>query len=198
MNKKRFNTNIQEEKLLLLKKIALENSIGANDTIEMFVDMYLEQQTRAKHVSEISFNNKLKQILIDELREKDLVLENYKILLEQKWISNYKKHSEKRHNRLLEEYTEIFIEDTDNQKNYFIQFTYFETEEKEIEIECVNYNIIEKEKERFIESLEIILEEKISEDELDKIIRIDNAVMKCSKVKNFEHYSTERTIFYNV
>lgn len=38
--KKRFNTNIREEKLIELKKMALEEGIGANDLIEKLVDIY--------------------------------------------------------------------------------------------------------------------------------------------------------------
>lgn len=38
--KKRFNTNIREDKLIELKKMALDEGLGANDLIEKMIDIY--------------------------------------------------------------------------------------------------------------------------------------------------------------
>ena len=56
MEKKRFNTNIREDKLLALKKIALQKGIGANDMIENLVDMYLDLQEKSNYVNKINFS----------------------------------------------------------------------------------------------------------------------------------------------
>lgn len=40
MVKKRFNTNLREEKILELKSVALKEGLGANELIEKMLDIY--------------------------------------------------------------------------------------------------------------------------------------------------------------
>lgn len=60
--KKRFNTNIREEKLIELKKMALEEGIGANDLIEKLVDIYSVLKKNPKYLKIIEDFEKLQKL----------------------------------------------------------------------------------------------------------------------------------------
>ena len=70
--KKRFNTNIEENKLIKLKQIALAKGIGANDLIEEWVDEYLEDGTKkAKSLwKRMGLSTQVPECVLEELEEK--------------------------------------------------------------------------------------------------------------------------------
>lgn len=51
MVKKRFNTNLREEKILELKSVALKEGLGANELIEKMLDIYKIVKMNDKIVS---------------------------------------------------------------------------------------------------------------------------------------------------
>lgn len=62
--KKRFNTNIREDKIIELKILAAQESLGANDMIEKMIDVY----------KIVKSNPKILELLENELIIKKLKL----------------------------------------------------------------------------------------------------------------------------
>ena len=49
MTKKRFNTNMEESKIIALKEAAAKEGIGANDLIERLLNEYLEKNDKSSN-----------------------------------------------------------------------------------------------------------------------------------------------------
>lgn len=67
--KKRFNTNIRESKLVELKKLAIDEGLGANAMIEKMIDIYKLVKENPK-ILELLEN----ELAIKKLKSKDSLL----------------------------------------------------------------------------------------------------------------------------
>lgn len=197
MEKKRFNTNIREDKLLALKKIALQKGIGANDMIENLVDMYLDLQEKSNYVNKINFSTQLNSCILEQLRKEGLHIGKNKILLERKWLCEYKQAHIDEFGIYREENVETFVEDTETKIIYLIRYNYMETT-KTKKIEEIYFSKLNESKQALIKSFKFILEEKIDGEDLEKELHIDNAIVKMSKCKDFTYYTKQEAILYNV
>ena len=195
MKKKRFNTNIREDKLIALKDIAQKEGIGANDMIEKLVDGYIEKNNKSLQVP-ISLDTKLEPKIIAELRREGLVLSDYKVLMIKKTRYIYKPEHFKECGIYSEEVVEIDLEDNTTGTLYFVAYTLLKTVDED-KIEGLYFiNTTDRYgKDSVFSGMDYVYREKY---EFEKEIFIDGVKIKWIETSEYPNYRLEKVLLYTL
>ena len=189
MTKKRFNTNMEESKIIALKEAAAKEGIGANDLIERLLNEYLEKNDKSLQAP-INLDTEIPQKIITELRREGLVLNEYEVLLIQKTRYIYKSKNLLEHGIFREEAVEIDLKNTATVKLYFVSYNGLETF-KGNKIEGLYFE--ENEKTR-LQGMDYIYNEKY--DSYEKEIFINGVRVKWLETAEFDNYRREKVLVY--
>lgn len=187
--KKRFNTNMEESKIIALKTLAQEEGIGANDMIEKLVDEYIEKNDKSLRVP-INLDTKIPQKIIAELRREGLVLNDYEVMLIQKTRYIYKSKHFREHGIYREEAVEIDLRNNATGKLYFVSYNLLETLDGD-KIEGLYFT--ENERTR-LEGMDYIYNEKYYG--YEKEIFINGVRVKWLETAEFDNYRREKVLVY--
>lgn len=187
--KKRFNTNIEEDKIKLLKEIAEKEGIGANDLIEKLLDQYVAKKDKCLQAP-LNLDTKIQQEVIAALRREGLVLDEYEVLMIQKTRYMYKSRHFNEYGIYREESVEIDLRDLKTYKLYFVSYTKLEKLEG---VEFEGLYFAENEKDR-LESIDYIYNEKY--DNYEKEIFINGVRIKLLETAEFDNYRREKILVY--
>lgn len=195
MEKKRFNTNIREEKLIALKKLAEEENMGANDMIEKLVDEYVEKRNKELQVP-INLDTKIDEKIIVALRREGLVLNNYQILLMKKIRYIYKPEHFANCGIYNEEVVEIDLRDNITGNLYFLAYTILKTTNGD-KIDGLYF--IDK-TERYgekatIDGMDYTYYKKY---DFEKEIHINGNKIKWLETSEYPHYRLEKVLLYTL
>lgn len=195
MEKKRFNTNIREDKLIALKRLAELENMGANDMIEKLVDEYIEKNNKSLQVP-MNLDTKLEQQILIALRREGLVLKDYEILMIKKTRYIYKtKHFEECgiHN---EEVVEIDLRDTETGTLYFIAYNLLKRVTGD-EIEGIYFINTSNEygEDSVFNSMKYVYNEKY---DFEKEIFINGAKIKWIETRETDNYRLEKVLLYTL
>ena len=195
MEKKRFNTNIREDKLIALKDIAQKEGIGANDMIEKLVDGYIEKNNKSLQVP-ISLDTKLEPKIITELRREGLVLNDYKVLMIKKTRYIYKPEHFQECGIYNEEVVEIDLEDIATGTLYFVGYNLLKRVEGD-EIEGLHFINTTKTygKDSVFRGMEYVYNEKY---DFEKEIFINGTKIKWIETSEYPNYRLEKILLYTL
>ena len=195
MEKKRFNTNMREDKLIALKEIAQKEGIGANDLIEKLVDGYIEKNNKNLQVP-ISLDTKLEPKIITELRREGLVLNDYKVLMIKKTRYIYKPEHFEQCGIYNEEVVEIDLEDTATGNLYFVGYTWLKTVDGD-KIEGLYFLDTTKQygNDSVLSGMNYVYNEKF---DFEKEIFIDGAKIKWIETSEYPNYRLEKVLLYTL
>lgn len=195
MEKKRFNTNIREDKLIALKRLAELENMGANDMIEKLVDEYIEKNNKSLQVP-MNLDTKLEQQILIALRREGLVLKDYEILMIKKTRYIYKtKHFEKC-GIYNEEVVEIDLRDTETGTLYFIAYNLLKRVTGD-EIEGIYFINTSNEygEDSVFNSMKYVYNEKY---DFEKEIFINGAKIKWIETRETDNYRLEKVLLYTL
>lgn len=193
MKKKRFNTNIREDKLIALKEVAKKECIGANDLIEKLVDGYIEKNNKSLRVP-IILDTKLEPKIITELRRKGLVLNDYNVLMIKKTRYIYKPEHLEKCGIYNEEVVEIDLKDTKTGTLYFVAYTLLKTvnEDKIEDLYFINTTDRYGEDSVF-RSIDYVYNEKF---DFEKEILTNGIKIKWIETSEYPNYRLEKILLY--
>ena len=195
MEKKRFNTNIREDKLIALKRLAELENMGANDMIEKLVDEYIEKNNKSLQVP-ISLDTKLEPKIITELRREGLVLNEYKVMMIKKTRYIYKPEHFEECGIYNEEVVEIDLEDTVTGTLYFVAYTLLKTVDGDKLEDLYFINKTQRYgKDSAFRSMDYVYNEKY---DFEKEIFIDGAKIKWIETSEYPNYRLERVLVYTL
>lgn len=196
MAKKRFNTNIEEEKIIALKKLAEQENMGANDMIEKLVDEYIERKNKDLQAP-ITLDTKLDEKIIVGLRREGLVLSDYKVFMIKKNRYIYKKEHFKKCNIYNEEVVEIDLQDNRTGKLYFVSYTLIKTVVED-KIEGLYFiNTTEQcSNDSVLKSMDYSYNRKYNS--FEKEIYLNECKIKLIETSEHANYRLEKVILYNV
>ena len=198
--KKRFNTNIDEEKLEKLKEIADYLGIGANDLIEKLVDEYEDVYLENKPKT-LNFSTQIPYSIVEYMREeKNINIENYEILQSLQDIYNH-----------YEEYQEILGFKKEIQSNsYLLNKDTNEIYQLNYYLGVANRDFLGEDKvsvlfdkvtlydtETIIKNLEYTWKKKDEYQVYDRQITINNIGARLIKFTAFPRYSKEKVLIHN-
>lgn len=195
MEKKRFNTNIREDKLIALKRLAELENMGANDMIEKLVDEYIEKNNKSLQAP-ISLDTKLEPKIITELRREGLVLNDYKVLMIKKTRYIYKPEHFEECGIYNEEVVEIDLEDTATGNLYFVGYTWLKTVDGD-KIEGLYFLDTTKQygNDSVLSGMNYVYNEKFDS---EKEIFIDGAKIKWIETSEYPNYRLEKVLVYTL
>lgn len=195
VEKKRFNTNIREDKLIALKRLAELENMGANDMIEKLVDEYIEKNNKSLQAP-ISLDTKLEPKIITELRREGLVLNDYKVLMIKKTRYIYKPEHFEECGIYNEEVVEIDLEDTATGNLYFVGYTWLKTVDGD-KIEGLYFLDTTKQygNDSVLSGMNYVYNEKFDS---EKEIFIDGAKIKWIETSEYPNYRLEKVLVYTL
>ena len=195
MEKKRFNTNIREDKLILLKKLAEQENIGANDMIEKLVDEYMEKKNKDLQVP-ITLDTELDATIVAELRREGLVLEDYQILLVKKTRYIYKPEHFENCGIYNEEVVEIDLKDSITGNLYFVAYTLLKTTDGEKIDGLYFINNTERYGEKAtMDGMDYVYYKKY---DFEKEIFINGNKIKWLETSEYPQYRLEKVLLYTL
>lgn len=195
MAKKRFNTNIEESKIIALKSLAEQENMGANDMIEKLVDEYIERKNKDLQVP-ISLDTKLDATIVAELRREGLVLHDYQTLLVKKTRYIYKPEHFANCGIYNEEVVEVDLKDDMTGNLYFVAYTLLKTTNGD-KIDGLYF--IDK-SERYgdkatIDGMNYVYYKKY---DFEKEIYIDGKKIKWIETSEYPMYRLEKVLLYTL
>lgn len=195
MEKKRFNTNIREDKLIALKRLAELENMGANDMIEKLVDEYIEKNNKSLQVP-MNLDTKLEQQILIALRREGLVLKDYEILMIKKTRYIYKTKHFKECGIYNEEVVEIDLRDTETGTLYFIAYNLLKRVTGD-EIEGIYFINTSNEygEDSVFNSMKYVYNEKY---DFEKEIFINGAKIKWIETRETDNYRLEKVLLYTL
>lgn len=195
MEKKRFNTNIREDKLIALKKLAEEENMGANDMIEKLVTEYIEKKNKDLQAP-INLDTKLEQPVVTGLRREGLILQDYKVLMIKKTRYIYKPEHFKECSIYSEEVVEIDLKDNATGNLYFVAYTWLKTKDGD-EVEGLYF--IDKTArygdKATMEGMDYVYYQK---HDFEKEIYINGNRIKWLETSEYPNYRLEKVLLYTV
>ena len=190
MTKKRFNTNMEESKIIALKEVAEKEGMGANDLIEKLLDEYLERKNKDLQAP-INLSTKLAPKITTELRREGLVLSDYKVLMLNRTRYIYKQEHRERYGMLIEEADEIRLQDNKTGNTYFVAYNLLKMlDEDKIEV----LYFADTTKENVLEAMDYVYNEKYNN--FEKEIFINGAKIKWLETVEFDNYRREKVLVY--
>ena len=195
MEKKRFNTNIREDKLIALKRLSELENMGANDMIEKLVDEYIEKNNKSLQVP-MNLDTKLEQQILIALRREGLVLSDYKVLMIKKTRYIYKPEHFKECGIYNEEVVEIDLEDTATGTLYFVAYTLLKTVDGD-KLEGLHFidTTSRYGKESTLSGMNYVYNEKF---DFEKEIFIDGVKIKWIETSEYPNYRLEKVLLYTL
>lgn len=195
MEKKRFNTNIREDKLIALKRLAELENMGANDMIEKLVDEYIEKNNKSLQVP-MNLDTKLEQQILIALRREGLVLKDYEILMIKKTRYIYKTKHFEECGIYNEEVVEIDLRDTETGTLYFIAYNLLKRVTGD-EIEGIYFINTSNEygEDSVFNSMKYVYNEKY---DFEKEIFINGAKIKWIETRETDNYRLEKVLLYTL
>lgn len=199
--KKRFNTNIEENKLIKLKQIALNEGVGANDLIEKWVDEYLEDGTKkAKSLwKRMGFSTQVPECVLEELEEKGINLKEYKILQSIEWRHAYTKEHIKEYGITNEINAEVSLIEVESEEIYTLHYNWIMTDREMIGEDRIEayLNKSKYSKEDIIRSMEYVWKEKDEYQDFEREIRIDDVSVRFMPVRGYNKYTIDTILLRN-
>lgn len=195
MAKKRFNTNIEEEKIIALKTLAEQENMGANDMIEKLVDEYIERKNKDLQAP-IILDTKVDEKIIVGLRREGLVLNDYEVLMIKKTRYIYKPEHFKECGIYNEEVVEIDLQDNATGNLYFVAYTWLKTVDGD-KIEGLYFINTTKQygNDSVFSGMDYVYNEKY---DFEKEIFINGTKIKWIETSEYLNYRLEKVILYNV
>ena len=195
MEKKRFNTNIREDKLIDLKRLAELENMGANDMIEKLVDEYIEKNNKSLQFP-MNLDTKLEQQILIALRREGLVLKDYEILMIKKTRYIYKTKHFEECGIYNEEVVEIDLRDTETGTLYFIAYNLLKRVTGD-EIEGIYFINTSNEygEDSVFNSKKYVYNEKY---DFEKEIFINGAKIKWIETRETDNYRLEKVLLYTL
>ena len=190
MTKKRFNTNMEESKIIALKEVAEKEGMGANDLIEKLLDEYLERKNKDLQAP-INLSTKLAPKITTELRREGLVLSDYKVLMLNRTRYIYKQEHRERYGMLIEEADEIRLQDNKTGNTYFVAYNLLKMLDED-KIEGLYF--ADTTKENVLEAMDYVYNEKYNN--FEKEIFINGAKIKWLETVEFDNYRREKVLVY--
>lgn len=196
MVKKRFNTNIEESKIIALKTLAEQENMGANDMIEKLVDEYLERKNKDLQVP-INLDTKLDPKIIPALRREGLILSDYEVLMLKKFRYIYKPYHFKKYGIYMEEVVEIDLQDSETGNFYCVGYTILKMVDG-YKIEGLYQIDTTKDygNDSVLKSIDYVYNEKYNN--FEKEIYINGTKIKWLETKEYDNYRLEKVLLYNV
>lgn len=196
MVKKRFNTNIEESKIIALKTLAEQENMGANDMIEKLVDEYLERKNKDLQVP-INLDTKLDPKIIPVLRREGLILGDYEVLMLKKFRYIYKPCHFEKYGIYMEEVVEIDLQDSETGNFYCVGYTILKMVDG-YKIEGLYQIDTTKDygNDSVLRSIDYVYNEKYNN--FEKEIYINGTKIKWLETKEYDNYRLEKVLLYNV
>lgn len=195
MEKKRFNTNIREDKLIALKTLAEQENMGANDMIEKLVTEYMEKKNKDLQVP-ISLDIKLDATIVAELRREGLVLGDYQTLLVKKTRYIYKPEHFANCGIYNEEVVEIDLKDNITGNLYFVAYTLLKTTDGDKIDGLYFIDTTERYGDKAtMDGMDYVYYKKY---DFEKEIFINGNKIKWLETSEYPHYRLEKVLLYTL
>lgn len=119
-----FNINVDEEKLMQFKHIALEQGIRANDLIEIWIDKYIKGENKSgkSRWKSMSFNTQLPGHVLEELEDKGVYFTNHVILQSLEHRYSYTREHTKEFGIEREIDAKVYVLDLETDEIYIVRY----------------------------------------------------------------------------